>query len=66
VIELHPQFLEKDGEKAFVVLPFEEFERLQKTLADFEDLQMLRTAQEKEGDAPTLSLAEAKKELGLI
>ena len=63
-LELHPQIIEKDGEKQFVVLPFEEFLRVEEELADYHDLQELRAAKQKEGGAPTLSLSEVKAELG--
>lgn len=62
--ELHPQILEKDGKKEFVVLPYEEFVRLEEELADYHNLQLLRAAKEKEAEAPTLSLSEVKAELG--
>lgn len=57
------RILEKNGRKEFVVLPFEEFVRIEEALADFEDLQLLRAAKQEEGEAPTLTLAQVKKEL---
>ena len=65
MVKLHPQIIEKDGRKEFVVLPFEEFVRLEDELADYRDLQELRAAKKKEGTAPTLTLAEVKRELNL-
>ena len=62
---LHPNILEQDGKKQFVVLPYNEFIALQEELQDYYDLKELREAKKKEQDAPTLSLDEAKKELGL-
>ena len=61
---LHPQILEKDGRKQFVILPYEEFERIQEALEDLEDLQTLREAKVTEAEAPTLTLARAREELG--
>ena len=61
---LHPQILEKDGRKQFVILPYEEFERIQEALEDLEDLQTLREAKASEAEAPTLSLAQVREELG--
>ncbi|MEM9293580.1 MAG: type II toxin-antitoxin system Phd/YefM family antitoxin [Acidobacteriota bacterium] len=63
--ELHPQIIEKDGKKEFVVLPFEEFLRIEEELASYRDLQELREAKEQEKDAPDLSLAQVKAELDL-
>ena len=65
MFELHPQVIEKDGKKEFVVLPFEEFLRIEEVLESYQDLQILRAAKEEEGDAPTLSLSEVKAELKL-
>jgi hypothetical protein len=64
-ITLHPEILSKNGKKEFVVLPYEEFLALQELLDDVEDLLELRAAKQEGDDEPTLSLADAKKELGL-
>lgn len=63
-ITLHPEILTKNGKKEFVVLPYEEFLALQELLDDVEDLLELRAAK-REDNEPLISLAEAKKELGL-
>ena len=65
MVTLHPNILEQEGKKQFVVLPYSEFIALQEELQDFYDLKELREAKKEEGDAPTLSFEEAKKELGL-
>ncbi|VEN75223.1 Prevent-host-death family protein [Candidatus Desulfarcum epimagneticum] len=62
---LHPNILEHDGQKAFVVLPYEEFLKLQEILDDYQDLAALRQAKEDEGSAPAVSLNDAKKQLGV-
>ncbi len=64
-IELHPEFLTKNGEKQFAVLPYQEFIALQEWLDDAEDLLDLRAAQIEEADAPTTSLPELEKEFGI-
>ena len=38
---------------------------LEEELQDYEDLKALRAAKAEESDAPTISLSEAKNELGL-
>lgn len=48
MLTLHPNILEKDGKKAFAVLPYDEFQNLQEELADYEDLKDLRAAKSKE------------------
>ena len=65
MIELHPEFLTKNGKKEFAVLPYEEFTALQELLADAEDLRDLRSAKRDERDAPSLSLALVKNQLSL-
>ncbi len=65
MITLHPNVLEKDGRKEFVVLPFEEFERIAEELSLYEDLKDLREAKAQEQNLPTYSLSEAKNMLGL-
>ncbi len=64
-MELHPEFLRKNGKAEFVVLPYEEFVRLQALLEDAEDLLELRQAKEREAGEPTVSLAEVRKRFGL-
>lgn len=64
-IELHPEFLTKNGVKEFAVLPYQEFLALQQWLEDAEDLLDLRNAQKDEADASTISLAEVEKEFEL-
>ena len=44
MITLHPSILERDGEKVFVVLPYNEFVMIEEELQDYEDLKMLRAA----------------------
>jgi PHD/YefM family antitoxin component YafN of YafNO toxin-antitoxin module len=56
--------LERDGKKAFVILPYEEFVKMEEELQDYQDLQALRAAKAKEADAPTIPLSEARKKLG--
>lgn len=61
MLELHPEFLSKNGQKEFAVLPYEEFLKIQEILEDWEDLMMLRAAKQSEVNAQTVSLDEAKK-----
>ena len=61
MVELHPEFLTKNGKREFVVLPYEDFLALQAWLEDLEDLADLRMAKQEEGDEPALTLAEVKK-----
>ena len=65
MIELHPEILEKDGKKQFVILPYEEFAAIQEALSDAEDLAALRAAKKEEGNLPTIPLEQVVDELGL-
>ena len=64
-MELHPKILEKDGKKEFVILPYEEFERIETELNAYEDLRDLREAKQAEQDAETRSLGDVRNEMGI-
>nr|VFK77766.1 MAG: Antitoxin Phd_YefM, type II toxin-antitoxin system [Candidatus Kentron sp. SD] len=65
MLTLHPNILEKNGKKEFAVLPYEEFEQITMALADYEDLRDLRAAEQDEKDAPSIPLAQVRRELGI-
>ena len=65
MIELHPEIVEKDGKKEFVILPYEEFVAIEQALADAEDLAALRTAKKEEHATPGITLEEVVDDLGL-
>lgn len=65
MIALHPNILERDGRKAFAVLPYEEFEKVREELEDYEDLKDLRTAKAEEGSAPVSPLGSVRKALDI-
>ena len=65
MLELHPEILRKNGRNEFVVLPYEEFLAIRERLEDAEDVLELRSAKQAEADAPTASLQDVKRELGV-
>ena len=65
MLDLHPQFLSKDGNKQFVVLPYEEFLAIQERLEDAEDLLELRQAKQEDTGDPGMSLDEVRRRFGL-
>ncbi|MBE9223760.1 type II toxin-antitoxin system Phd/YefM family antitoxin [Cyanobacterium stanieri LEGE 03274] len=65
MIQLHPEFITKNGNKEFAVLPYEEFVKIQGLLEDLEDLQDLRKAKQEENSSPSIPLSEVKKMLNL-
>jgi len=65
MVAIHPNILERDGQKAFVILPYEEYLMLEEELQQFEDLKQLRAAKAEQADAPTTPLDMEVRELGL-
>ena len=65
MVAIHPNILEHDGQKAFVVLSYEEFSMIEEELEQFEDLKQLREAKVEEANAATISLEAVRDELGL-
>jgi len=65
MIKIRPTIIEKNKKKEFVVLPYEDFLKIQAELADYEDLKMLRRAKRREGKAPAIELKDVKKQWGL-
>lgn len=61
MIELHPEILEKNGKKEFVILTYEEFVAIQEALEDAEDLRDLRSAKLENADKAGIGIDEAKK-----
>ncbi len=41
MLTIHPNILERDGKKAFAVLPYEEFVMIEEELQEYEDLKEL-------------------------
>ena len=64
-IELHPEFLRKNGEPEFAVLPYAEYRALEEWLEDVEDILDLRAAREEDAGQPNFTLEEVRKDLGV-
>ena len=62
-MSIHPQIIEKNGKKEFVVLPYEEFVRLQEALEDYEDLKTLREEKALAEHEPSRKLDDILKEI---
>ena len=63
MVTLHVQIVKKSGKKDYVVLPYDEFLKVQEELKDYDDLRFLREAKETERDTPTVGIAELKRRL---
>lgn len=55
-MELHPQFITREGRDEYVILPADEFLTLEALLEDYQDLRELREAKAEEHSAATISL----------
>ena len=64
-LELHPEFLKKNGRKQFAVLPYDEFVRLQEELDDLADIRALDEARAKESHLPGIPLSEVRRRLDM-
>jgi len=62
---IHPQVIERQGKKEFVVLPYEEFLSIREALENFEDIKELRKEKEKSKNESTPSLDEVTMNLHL-
>lgn len=62
-MSIHPQVIEKEGKKEFVVLPYEEFLAIKENLEDYEDLKDLREAKALEGGAASIPLSDLRADL---
>ena len=62
-MSIHPQVIEKEGKKEFVVLPYEEFLAIKENLEDYEDLKDLREAKALEGDGAPVPLSDLRADL---
>ena len=63
MIELHPEFLIKNGKKEFAVLTYEEFIKIKEILEDLEDLEDLIQAKEEEKAIEVLLRIETEADL---
>jgi PHD/YefM family antitoxin component YafN of YafNO toxin-antitoxin module len=62
-MSIHPQVIEKDGKKEFVVLPYDEYLEIRETLEDFEDLKELRAAKAEAAAEESVPLDSVRAEV---
>ncbi len=65
MLKIKPEFWTKSGGKKFVVMTLADFERIQELVEDAGLARILKQAKRKEAEAPTISLNEMKKKLGM-
>jgi hypothetical protein len=66
MIQLHPEFITKNGKKEFAVIPYEEFEALQALIADREDLMDLSAAKEEDAFSAFCTLSRGEENVRII
>lgn len=64
-IELHPEFLTRNGRKEFAVLRYEEFVELEEWLQDASDLLEIQFEREQLPEEPNVPLETVEEEFGL-
>jgi PHD/YefM family antitoxin component YafN of YafNO toxin-antitoxin module len=62
-MSIHPQIIEKEGKKEFVVIPYEEFLAIQEALEDYDDLRTLRSEKAESAHLPSKTLDEMLREI---
>lgn len=65
MVKLHPNYIEKNGKKEFVVLPYEEYQKIEEDLLDYDDLMALRKAKAESAGETPIPFDKVAKELGL-
>ncbi len=65
IMALHPQIIEKDGKKEFVILPYEEFIAVKEELENYEDLKDLREAKKSSKLEKNIPLSTVINDLDL-
>jgi PHD/YefM family antitoxin component YafN of YafNO toxin-antitoxin module len=63
-MSIHPQIIQKEGGREYVILPYEEFVFLQESLEDYQDLRMLRQEKADAAHEPSRSLDDILCEIG--
>ena len=66
MVKLHPSVLERDGKKAFVVLPYEEFVMLEEEIESFEDLKDVAGREVGRGRRPDQPVIGGKEGIGTL
>ncbi len=63
-MSIHPQIIEKDCRKEFVVLPYDKFLQMQAEIEEYEDPRTLREEKANAHAETTRSLHEILREIG--
>ena len=64
-MKIHTQIIEKEGKKEFVVIPINEFKKIEEMIEDYEDLRDLREAKVSSKGEKAVPLNKVIKSLKL-
>jgi hypothetical protein len=62
-MDLRPQIIEKDGKKEYVILPYEEYLKIEQLLQDHEDLIDLRKAKSESVNEPSIPFRKVEEKI---
>jgi hypothetical protein len=65
MLKLKPEYLTRNGQKQFVILTIEEFDRVREALEDADDLRTLRAAKQRGRGKPLIPHAQIMREFGV-
>ena len=63
MVTINAQIIKKGSKKEFVVIPYDEFLKVQEELQNYEDLRCLREAKEAEKNASTIGIEELREKI---
>ena len=63
MVTINAQIIKKGSKKEFVVIPYDEFLKVQEELQNYEDLRCLREAKEAEKDASPIGIEELREKI---
>ena len=64
-LELHPEFLTKNGERECAVLAYKEFLALEEWIDDVQDLIEIREGRRTDPELPNIILDDVEREFGI-
>lgn len=64
-VKMHPEFLGRNGQREFAMIPYSEFVALKEWVADMEDLLDLEEAISIEENSPGVALEDLERRFGV-
>ena len=60
-MELNPQIIKKDGKEEYVVIPYNDFLKIEQIIEDYEDLMDLRKAKSETMKEPSIPFGKVEE-----